>query len=50
MYQILNIRINNIEIEERSTTSFLGVQIDNKLNWKAHVSYICKKVSKSIAN
>ena len=41
--------IDNTEIEEKCTTSFLGVQIDNKLNWKAHISHICNKVSKSIA-
>ena len=45
----LKININNTEIEEKCTTSFLGVQIDNKLNWKAHISHICKKISKSIA-
>ena len=45
----LKIRINNTEIEEKCTTTFLGIQIDNKLNWKAHISHICKKVSKSIA-
>ena len=45
----LSIRINDIEIEEKHTTSFLGVQIDNKLNWKAHISHICNKISKSIA-
>ena len=45
----LKIRINDIEIEEKCTTSFLGVQIDNKLTWKAHISHICNKMSKSIA-
>ena len=45
----LNIKINNVEIEEKCTTSFLGVQLDNKLNWKSHISHICNKVSKSIA-
>ena len=45
----LKVRINGTEIEEKCTTSFLGVQIDNKLNWKTHISHICKKVSKSIA-
>ena len=45
----LKIRINDTEIEEKCTTTFLGIQIDNKLNWKAHISHICKKVSKSIA-
>ena len=45
----LNIKINNVEIEEKCTTSFLGVQLDNKLNWKSHISHICNKVSKSLA-
>ena len=45
----LKININNTEIEEKCTTSFLGVQINNKLNWKANISQICKKISKSIA-
>ena len=45
----LSIKINNIEIEEKHTTSILGVQIDNKLNWKAHISHICNKIRKSIA-
>ena len=45
----MKININNTEIEEKCTTSFLGVQIDNKLNWRPHISHICKKISKSIA-
>ena len=47
--QNLTIQINNTDIEERAVTSFLGVQIDNKLNWKAHITHISNKVSKSIA-
>ena len=45
----LKIRINDTEIEQKSITKFLGVQIDDKLNWKAHITHICSKVSKSIA-
>ena len=45
----LKIRINNTEIEKKRTTKFLGVQIDDKLNWKDHISHICNKVSKTIA-
>ena len=45
----LKVRINNTEIEEKCTTSFLGVQIDNKLIWKAHISHVCNKISKAIA-
>ena len=47
--QNLAIQINNTYIEEKTVTSFLGVQIDNKLNWKAHIAHICNKVSKAIA-
>ena len=46
---IPKIRTNNKEIEKKCIAKFLGVQIDNKLNWKAHISHICNKVSKSIA-
>ena len=45
----LKIRINGIEIERKSITKFLGLQIDEKLNWKAHITHLCNKVSKSIA-
>ena len=45
----LKIKINNVEIEQKNVTKFLGVQIDDKLNWKAHISHLCNKVSKAIA-
>ena len=45
----LKVRINDTEIERKSVTKFLGVQIDDKLNWKAHITHICSKISKSIA-
>ena len=32
----LDLRIDNQKIDETSTTKFLGVYIDNKLNWKTH--------------
>ena len=47
--QKLEIKINDTSIEEKTVTSFLGVQLDNKLNWKAHIAHICNKVSKAIA-
>ena len=49
LQQNLAIRINNTHIEEKTVISFLGVQIDNKLNWKAHITQISNKISKSIA-
>ena len=45
----LSIKINDIEIAEKSETTFLGVQLDNKLTWKSHVTHICSKISKSLA-
>ena len=44
----LNIQIDGNGIEEVSHTKFLGVYIDNKLNWKKHISYIYGKVSRGI--
>ena len=35
----LDLRIDNQIIKETPTTKFLGVYIDNKLNWKTHISY-----------
>jgi len=40
---------SDTEIEERTVTNFLGVQVDNKLTWKIHIAHICCKVTKSIA-
>ena len=45
----LNISLNNNKIETLNETTFLGVVIDNKLSWKAHVKHISNKISKSIA-
>lgn len=36
------------KLERCSSTKFLGVIVDEKLCWKEHISYVCKKVSKSI--
>ena len=40
--------INNEKIERVYVTKFLGVQIDAQLNWKRHIEYTCKKISKCI--
>ena len=42
------IDINQTRIQEVKETKFLGVIIDNKLKWSAHISYISKKISKGI--
>ena len=40
----LDLQIDNLTIDETSTTKFLGVYIDNKLNWKTHISYVGGKL------
>ena len=40
--------IDGKRIMEVSETKFLGVIIDNKLNWKPHIRYVCTKVAKGI--
>ena len=45
----LNITINNMPIECISNIKFLGLFIDDKLNWKIHIYHILRKLLKSIA-
>ena len=45
----VKIKIDDVEIERVFETKFLGVIIDNKLNWKSHINYIRTKISKTIA-
>lgn len=46
---LLSINLNDIIIKEQNIVTFLGVVIDNKLSWRAHISHVCSKISKSIA-
>ena len=43
-------RINNIYIDGTqiavSHTQYLGVIINNKINWNEHIKYTCKKLNK----
>jgi hypothetical protein len=41
----LNIEYDNKTIEEVETAKFLGLQIDNNLNWKTHIQYVIPKLS-----
>ena len=36
----MQLQINNQEIFETKASKFLGVFIDNRLNWKIHLAYI----------
>ena len=40
---------NNILMENSEERKILGVLIDNKLNFKSHISELCKKASQKIA-
>ena len=45
----IELRIGDKEIEECFVTKFLGVLMDNKLNWKEHICMIKTKLAKSNA-
>ena len=41
------ININNYGIKQVSEMKYLGVILDNKLNWHNHVQYVCTKLAKA---
>jgi len=43
-----NIIIRNSTIDFLDETKFLGITIDNKLNFSSHIKIICNKISKSV--
>jgi hypothetical protein len=44
----INLYIDNKSLSETNVSKFLGVLIDNKLNWKQHIAYVAGKVSRGI--
>ena len=44
----LNIIIDGQEIEQVASINFLGVQIDEHLDWKVHIDKVSMKMAKSI--
>ena len=42
----IKVKFNNKNLEQCCTYKYLGIVIDDKLDWRAHIEYICKKVSK----
>ena len=44
----LQVKINNTAITRVNATKFLGVFIDEKLNWKEHIKFVKAKLSKSM--
>ena len=47
--QTFNISINGVNIMRVCAVKFLRVYIDDKLNLKKHITYICNKLSKIIS-
>ena len=45
----VSIDVNNHNIKEIKECKFLGIMLDNKLNWHSHINYISNKISKSVA-
>ena len=46
--ELFNIKNDNETFERKIHTKFLGVYVDENLNWKDHVNLFANKVSKSI--
>ena len=44
----VSIAINDKPIKQEKQLKYLGVMIDSHMNWKAHISYICNKIKRSI--
>ena len=44
----ISLQIDGEAIAEVNKSKFLGVVIDNKLSWKDHISFVCRKVARGI--
>ena len=44
----LNLQIRQSALEAVPSTKYLGVHINNSLNWKKHIEEISKKISRSL--
>jgi len=42
-----NVRISNHQLKQNDHIKYLGVMIDNKLNWQTHIQNICSKLAKA---
>ena len=42
----LNLTLNGTKVEEKTVAKYLGVFIDNKLNWKTHIQHVLTKLSR----
>ena len=44
----LNVNINDIKIKQVTNLKFLGIIIDDKLDWKSQINYVSTKLSRAI--
>jgi hypothetical protein len=44
----INVTIEGEKLEIVRNTKFLGIILDDQLNWKSHVSYLALKIAKSV--
>ena len=42
----IKLLLNNVEIEKGHACKYLGNYLDDQLNWKHHIDYICEKLVK----
>ena len=40
--------INEEKLKQESSIRYLGIMIDSNLNWKSHISYVSKKIRRSV--
>ena len=46
--QHIDIKLNNSSLTYKNNITFLGITLDDKLNFSSHINYVCNKISKSI--
>ena len=44
----ISIYMCDCEIKQVTSLKFLGIIVDNKLNWTNHINFVCNKVSENI--
>ena len=43
-----NLKINNVAIERVETFNFLGLLLNQHMNWKSHLDILSNKIARSI--
>ena len=44
----ISMSLDGTRLNQVHVVKFLGIFLDENLSWKSHISYICKKISKSL--